>query len=86
MAELVYSERAADWLRDAESDVQDQVLKKLEQTTDFPDHFLKRMTNSEFYRVRAGDYRAIIDWQRGGDDEDTLFVRRIGKRDTIYDD
>jgi mRNA interferase RelE/StbE len=79
VAELEYSDRAADWLRDAEPDVQEQVMKKLEQARDFPDHFLKRLSG-------AGDYRAIIDWQRSGDDgEETLFVRRIGKRDTIYD-
>jgi len=86
VAELEYSERAAEWLREAEPSVQEQVLKKLEQSRDFPDHFLKRLSGSEFYRVRAGDYRAIIDWQRADDDgEDTLFVRRIGKRDNIYD-
>jgi len=85
VADLEYSERAAEWLRDAEPDVQDQVLKKLEQAQDFPDHFLKRLSGSDLYRIRAGDYRAIIDWQRDTDGEDTLFVRRIGKRDSIYD-
>jgi mRNA interferase RelE/StbE len=85
VAAVEYSERAAEWLRDAEPDVQEQVLKKLDQVGDFPDHFLKRLSGSEYYRVRAGDYRAIVDWQRPDDEEDTLFVRRIGKRDNIYD-
>jgi len=84
VAELTYSERAADWLREAEPDVREQVMNKLEQAVDFPDHFLKRLSNSQYYRVRAGDYRAIIDWRRG-DEADELFVREIGHRDGIYD-
>jgi mRNA interferase RelE/StbE len=85
VADLEYSERAAEWLRNADPDAQEQVLKKLEQAADFPSHFLKSLRGSPFYRVRAGDYRAIIDWQRNEDAVDVLFVRRIGHRDGIYD-
>ncbi|NKE38057.1 type II toxin-antitoxin system RelE/ParE family toxin [Natronococcus sp. JC468] len=84
MAETEYSERAADWLRDAEPDVQEQVMKRIEQAQDFPDHFLDRPRGSEYYKLRAGDYRAIIDWQRSRDPE-VLFVREIDHRSTIYD-
>lgn len=85
MTKLSYSERAADWLRDAEPDVQDQVLKRLEQAVDFPDHFLKPMSGTPYHILRAGDYRAIIDRRRDQEDEDELFVREIGHRDGIYD-
>lgn len=85
MTTLTYSERAAEWLRDAEPDVQDQVVKRLEQAVDFPDHFLKSMKGTPYYILRAGDYRAIIDWRRDQSDEDELFVREIGHRGTIYD-
>lgn len=85
MAELDYSERAADWLRDAEPDIREQMMKKLDQARSFPGHFLKRLSGSEFYRVRAGDYRAIVDWRRGDDETETLFVRRIGHRRNVYE-
>lgn len=85
MTKLTYSERAAEWLRDAEPDVQEQVVNRLEQAVDFPDHFLKPMKGTPYYILRAGDYRAIIDWRREEDAEDELFVRKVGHRDGIYD-
>lgn len=84
MAEIDYSERAADWLRDAEPDVQEQVVKRLEQAEDFPDHFLDPLRGSPYYKLRAGDYRAIVDWQRNENPE-VLFVREIDHRSNIYD-
>ena len=83
MAEIDVSQQAADWLRDAEPDVRERVMKKLRSIEDFPDHYLKRLSNSPYYRLRIGDYRAIIDWQRDSNPE-TLFVREIGPRRNIY--
>lgn len=82
MAEVVASERAADWLRDAEPEVRDRIRKKLRDITDFPDHFLTRLSGSPYYRLRVGDYRVIVDWRK---DDDELFVREIGHRRNVYD-
>ena len=84
MAEVEVSEQAADWLRDADADTRDQIMKKLRSITDFPDHYLKRLSGSPYYRLRVGDYRVIIDWQRDEEPE-VLFVRDIGHRRNIYD-
>lgn len=82
MAAVQVSERAADWLGDAESEVRERILSKLEDAGDFPDHFLKRLRGRDEYRLRVGDYRVIIDWRR---DDDVLFVREIGHRRNVYD-
>lgn len=82
MAEVVVSDSAAEWLRDAEPDVRDRIVNKLDDITDFPDHYLKRLSDSPYYRLRMGDYRMIIDWRK---DNDELFVRDIGHRRNIYD-
>ena len=82
MAEVVVSDNAAEWLRDAEPDVRDRIVNKLDDITDFPDHYLKRLSDSPYYRLRVGDYRMIIDWRK---DNDELFVRDIGHRRNIYD-
>jgi len=84
MAEIDVSEQAADWLRDAEPDVRDRIMTKLRSIEDFPDHYLKRLSGSPYYRLRVGDYRVIIDWQRE-DEPETLFVREIGHRRNVYD-
>lgn len=82
MAAIEYSTRAADWLRKADPPVQEQVVKKIEQAAEWPDHFLKPKSGSPHYILRAGDYRAEINWKR---DDDVLFVREIGHRRNIYD-
>lgn len=84
MAEVEVSDQAADWLRSAEPDVRDRITKKLRSITDFPDHYLKRLSGSEYYRLRVGDYRGIIDWQRNESSE-VLFVQDIDHRRSIYD-
>lgn len=83
MTEIVVSDTAADWLRDSEPDVRDRIMKKLRSIEDFPDHYLKRLSNSPYYRLRVGDYRIVIDWQREENPE-VLFVREIGHRRNVY--
>lgn len=39
MADNEYSTRAVDWLREAEPDVQEQAMSKMEQAAKWPDHF-----------------------------------------------
>lgn len=82
MADILISEEAADWLANAEPDVRERIQKKLQSITDFPGHYLKRLSGTALYRLRVGDYRVIIDWDK---DEDVLRVRRIDKRDRVYD-
>ena len=72
MVDVIVSDRAADWLRDAEPNVRDRITDKLHNITDFPDHYLKRLSGSPYYRLRVGNYRLIIDW---GKDDGELFVR-----------
>jgi len=82
MADVIVSERAADWLRDAESDISERIRKKLHDISDCPEHYLKRLSGSLYYRLRVCDHRVIIDWQ---EDDGELFVREIGHRRNIYD-
>ena len=81
MAAIEYSYRAREWLENAEPDVREQVLDRLERAVEFPDHYLTRLTNAPFYKPRAGDYRAIVDWRR---EDGVLFVRTIGHRRNVY--
>jgi mRNA interferase RelE/StbE len=81
MAEVEYSDRAAEWLRGAEDDIAKRIVRKLNDISDFPDHYLLRLSNSRLYRLRVGDYRVIIDWRKN---DGLLFVRRISKREGAY--
>jgi len=82
MTTVELSSRATEWLDDAEPTVREQIISRLDRAVEFPDHFLHRLTGRSFYKLRAGDYRCIIDWQQ---DDEVLFVREIGHRRNIYD-
>ena len=64
MVDVVVSDRAADWLRDAVPDIRDRITNTLHDITDVPDHYLKRLSGSPYYRLRVGDYRVIIAWRK----------------------
>lgn len=82
--EINYSQQAAEQLEDLDSEAAERIVSKLDDVVWQPDHYLKRLTDSPYYRLRVGDYRVIIDWQRNEDPE-MLFVRRVGHRRNIYD-
>jgi mRNA interferase RelE/StbE len=82
MTDVLISERARDWLRDAETETSERIRSKLHDIKDFPEHYLKRLSGSPYHRLRVGDYRVIIDWRK---DDDELFVREVKHRAGAYD-
>jgi len=42
-----------------------------------PNHFLESYTDSPYYKIKAGQYRLVIDWRKRDGDEDVFFVRTI---------
>ena len=83
-AEVEFSERAAEDLENLEHETAERIISKLDDVVWKPDHYLKRLSDSPYYSLRVGNYRAIIDWRRDRDPE-ILFVRRVGHRRNIYD-
>jgi mRNA interferase RelE/StbE len=84
MADVVYSADAEEWLENADADAREQVLKRVDNAKEFPEHFLEPYTGSPYYKLRAGDYRCVVDWQRNETPE-ILYIRRIGHRDGFYE-
>ncbi|MFC3957562.1 type II toxin-antitoxin system RelE family toxin [Halovivax cerinus] len=82
MTEVEYSDLAVEKLDSFEPNVAERVVNKVEEATEWTDHRLEQLTNSDYYKLRIGDYRAIIDWDRDGD---VLFVVVVDHRDRVYD-
>jgi mRNA-degrading endonuclease RelE of RelBE toxin-antitoxin system len=58
------------------------ILNKIYSIRDNPFRFLKRLQGEKLWRLRIGDYRAIIDVIVSGN---KIIVVRIGKRGNIYE-
>lgn len=85
MVTVTFSEAAEAWIQDADSDVRMQFGTRLARAEENPDHFLTPLRGRPTYKLRAGDYRAEIQWIKNDDSDDILFVRRIGHRDGFWD-
>lgn len=62
--------------------MKEKILKSLERIRIRPYDYLERLTNSPYYKLRTGDYRAIIDIQ---DNKLIIYVVKVGHRKNVYD-
>ena len=82
MTEVRYTEQALDQLDDLEPDVADRILNKVDEAAEWPDHRLAPLRGFPYYKLRIGDYRAIISWNSG---DEILRVEAVGHRRNVYD-
>ena len=59
----------------------DIILNKIYSLRDNPFRFLKKLQGQKLWRLRIGDYRAVIDIIIKNNE---IFIVRIGKRKNIY--
>jgi len=82
MTEVEITPKADDQLSDLDAEVRERILKKLDEAREWTDHRLDPLSGWPYYKLRAGDYRVIITWNR---DDDSLRVEAVGHRRNIYD-
>ena len=82
MSSVEYTEQAIEHLESLDTHVADRVMNKVDEATEWTDHRLERLSGYPYYKLRAGDYRAIITWDR---DDDVLIVEAVGHRRNVYD-
>ena len=83
MANVRISESAAKKLNNLPTDVRDRIKQKLlNDVAANPGRYCKPLTGSNEHRVRVGDYRVVLDWDKANS---TLRITDVDKRDRIYD-
>lgn len=82
MTDVKITPQADEHLEGLDSEARERILKKLAEAKDWTEHRLERLSGWPYYKLRAGDYRAIITWDR---DKDVLIVEAVGHRRNIYD-
>jgi len=79
--DLEYSEAIQETLHELEGDDARRIIKKLDSILDFPDHYLDRLKNHPGYKLRVGDFRVLIDWDK---DDETLYAIDVFERKKEY--
>lgn len=82
MTDVEITPQADEHLADLSPDARERVLKKLGEAQEWTEHRLDPFSGWSYYKLRAGDYRAIITWDK---ENDVLVVEAVGHRRNIYD-
>ena len=79
--EIVLTETVVETLEQFETDDAERIISKLEEIVDFPGHFLDRLRNHPGYKLRVGDFRILIGWDK---DNETLYAIDAFERQKEY--
>jgi mRNA interferase RelE/StbE len=63
-ADVVLTDTLVETLDRFETEDAERIINELEDIGDFPGHFLDRLKNHPGYKLRVGDFRVLIDWNK----------------------
>ena len=81
MFKLIYADEVFKQLEKLEKSIQERIINTLERIRIRPYPYVKKLVASPYFRLRVGDYRAILDIKN---DEMTIMVVEVGHRRNIY--
>ena len=81
MYSIELSQTSIKFLKKLNKKDSDNILNKVYSLRDNPFRFLKKLQSQKLWRLRIGNYRAVIDVIIRNNE---IFVVRIGKRKNIY--
>lgn len=76
---IIWTETAKKDLEKLEDETAERIIKKVEDVSDFPEHYLSSMSGHDLHSIRIGDYRAVV---KKGQSE--ISVIAVGHRKNIY--
>ena len=82
MFQIELTETAKDFLKKLQKKDAEIILNKIYSIRENPYRFLKRLQGEKLWRLRIGDYRAVVDVIVS---INKIMVIRIGHRKNIYD-
>ncbi|OGS46834.1 MAG: hypothetical protein A3K66_04045 [Euryarchaeota archaeon RBG_16_67_27] len=76
-----FSELAAEEFRKLDKPVRERIARKLQTVALNPSRYLTRLSSVEAFKLRVGNYRAIVDvaWE-----QKMIYVLSVGHRSTVY--
>jgi mRNA interferase RelE/StbE len=82
MTDVEYTEQALSHLDGLDPQAADRVMNKVDEATEWTEHRLEPLSGFPYYKLRAGDYRDILIWDR---ETNLLRVEAVGHRRNVYD-
>lgn len=79
---MLFSDLALKQLRKLDGEIRQRIIATLERVRIRPDAYVRKLVGDKGYRLRVGDYRAIVDLDR---EKFIILVLRIGHRRNVYE-
>ena len=81
MYEVVFSEKAKKQFLKLEKNIQKKIISSLDRIKLRPDAYVTKLVGDTAYRLRVGDYRVIMDIDKG---KLIILIIKVGHRNDIY--
>lgn len=78
---VLWSDKSKKQLRKIDKKIAKRIVDAVEDITEDPFMIVSKLTGSQFFRLRVGDYRVIMDLQQS---KMIVFVVETGNRKRIY--
>ena len=78
---IIFTQTAERQLKKLDKNVRERILLVLERTKTRPYDFVKKLSGYEYFRLRVGDYRLILDIKN---EQLIIIVIEVGHRKSIY--
>jgi len=82
MFDILFSDKAKKQLEKLAKPIQERMLKSLERIRIRPEAFITKLVGDSGYKLRVGDYRIILDLDKG---KLLILVIKVGHRKSIYE-
>jgi len=82
MYEIIISQTALKDIKKLEKSVQERILTVLERIRIRPEAYIIKLVSQQEYKMRAGDYRIILDIAQS---KSQIHILKVGHRKNVYD-
>ena len=78
---VIWSPKSKEGLKKLEPGLAGRIVKKVAELELAPYHFIEKMTDADCWKLRVGDYRALLDID---EKKKEIQVLKVGHRKNIY--
>jgi len=82
MYQLIFDKKSLEELNKLDGEIKERIWKKLQLCKENPFRFVEKLTEIEGFKLRVGDYRAILHINSS---KKVIIVEKVGHRKNIYD-
>ena len=82
MCNLIFEKSALESLNKLEPQIKERIWNKLQDCKQDPFRFFEKLTETEGFKLRVGDWRIIADIDRS---TETINIFKVGHRKNVYE-